>query len=408
MTTLRDAAFPNDATLARALEKAHQLKRETRATTGDPLQSNAQRKRGSARSRGVYEKAPGDWYIRYIDATGRLRREKAGSKGDAIDLYRKRKSEALRGKKLPEKLRRRTVHFAELCDDFKAYSVANNEGHKNDGYRTEQLKAAFGERPAESIPIETFRNWFAQQEWADGTYNRVRTVLFSVYRLGIENRKVEANAARLLKRRKVDDSRVRFLNQFEPLPTEVDYLKPVKTEEARLRAVIEHDYAEHLQQFEIAVNTGMRRKEQYTRCDWSCVDLVRKNLQVPKSKNGLGRHIPLNPEARAAFQRLLDRQIGNGPIPITPKGPIFVGKGGERLLGAKHWFPRAVKKAGIADFTWHDLRHTFASRLVMADVDIRTVADLMGHKNIQMTMRYAHLAPEHKLVAVERLSRYNS
>jgi integrase len=63
-------------------------------------------------------------------------------------------------------------------------------------------------------------------------------------------------------------------------------------------------------------------------------------------------------------------------------------------------------QAGLVDFTWHDLRHTFASRLVMADVDIRTVAELMGHKKIQMKMRYAHLAPEHKLVAVERLKAY--
>src|SRR6266404_1779179 len=227
------------------------------STATIPLQSSPERKRRPAKARGVYEKAPGDWYIRYIDATGRLRREKAGSKGDAIDLYRKRKSEALRGKKLPEKLRRRTVHFAELCDDFKVYAVANNEGYVNDGYRIAQLKSAFGERPADSIPIETFRNWFAQQDWADGTYNRTRTVLFSIYRLAIENRKVEANPARLLKRRKVDDSRVRFLNQFEPLPTEVDYLKPVKTEEARLRAVIEHDYAEHMEEFDVAINTGM-------------------------------------------------------------------------------------------------------------------------------------------------------
>lgn len=75
------------------------------------------------------------------------------------------------------------------------------------------------------------------------------------------------------------------------------------------------------------------------------------------------------------------RGIGDGPIPIIPE-------------------------AGLVDFTWHDLRHTFASRLVMADVDIRTVAELMGHKKIQMTMRYAHLAPEHKLVAVERLKAY--
>jgi integrase len=64
----------------------------------------------------------------------------------------------------------------------------------------------------------------------------------------------------------------------------------------------------------------------------------------------------------------------------------------------------AVEEAGIKNFTWYCLRHTFAGRLVLAGVDIRTVAELMGHKNIQMTMRYAHLAPAHKSAAAEMLA----
>jgi len=62
-----------------------------------------------------------------------------------------------------------------------------------------------------------------------------------------------------------------------------------------------------------------------------------------------------------------------------------------------------VKAAGLNDLTWHCLRHTFASRLVMAGVDIRTVQELLGHKTIGMTVRYSHLAPKHTLAAVERL-----
>jgi integrase len=232
----------------------------------------------------------------------------------------------------------------------------------------------------------------------------MRTALFGIYRLGIENGKIQSNPARLLRRRKVAGGRVRFLNQFEPPDTEVDYLKPLKTEEQRLRAVITRDFLEHIEELEIALHTGMRRGEQYQRIDWSSVDLGRKDLHIPDSKNGEGRHIPLNAEARAAFERLRKARIGDGPIPIAPQGPIFIGQSGERLMGPRHWFEDAVKKAGLPNFTWHDLRHTFASRLVMADVDIRTVAELMGHKSIQMTMRYAHLAPEHKLVAVERLA----
>ena len=82
---------------------------------------------------------------------------------------------------------------------------------------------------------------------------------------------------------------------------------------------------------------------------------------------------------------------------------MFVNTHGEPLKGYKHWFGPAVQTAGLRDFTWYCLRHTFASRLAMAGVDLRTVAELMGHKTIQMTMRYVHLAPAHNLAAVERL-----
>jgi integrase len=66
-------------------------------------------------------------------------------------------------------------------------------------------------------------------------------------------------------------------------------------------------------------------------------------------------------------------------------------------------FARAVKRAGLVDFTFHDLRHTFASRLVIAGVDLATVKELMGHKHITMTLRYTHLAPGHMRSAIAAL-----
>ena|SRR5215469_4872510 len=202
------------------------------------------RTRARGRLRGVFERVPGSgvWWIRYVDAAGRFRREKAGSKSVAIDLYRKRKTEALQGKKLPEKLRSRVVRFSELCEDFRKYSEKNHWGFANDCHRISKLRDEFGELPAENIPIETIRNFFDRQKWAPESYNRVRTTLFSIFRLGIENGKVSANPAKPLKRKKVGAGRVRFLNQFKPLPTEIEYLRPLETEEARLRGIIEHDF----------------------------------------------------------------------------------------------------------------------------------------------------------------------
>jgi site-specific recombinase XerD len=86
---------------------------------------------------------------------------------------------------------------------------------------------------------------------------------------------------------------------------------------------------------------------------------------------------------------------------------VFLNTKGDRLLDARDWFEPAVEKAGLEDYTWHCNRHTFASWLVMAGVDIRTVAQLMGHRTIQMTMRYAHLAPDHNQSAVDRLASFS-
>jgi site-specific recombinase XerD len=118
-------------------------------------------------------------------------------------------------------------------------------------------------------------------------------------------------------------------------------------------------------------------------------------LTIALSKHGDTRHVPLNSAAIKAF-RTLSEQPGRG-------NPVFISKRGDALRKPRYWFEQAIEDAEIEDFTWHCLRYTFASRLVMKGVDIRTVQELMGHKTIQMTVRYAHLAPQHKLAAVERL-----
>jgi hypothetical protein len=90
-----------------------------------------------SKSRGVFEKVPGSgiWWIRFIDAEGKLRREKVGSKSAAIALVRNRKAAAWEGKKLPKKLRARIVRFSELADDYLVHVKTNNQGQDVDKYR---------------------------------------------------------------------------------------------------------------------------------------------------------------------------------------------------------------------------------------------------------------------------------
>ncbi|MGA9970807.1 MAG: site-specific integrase, partial [Candidatus Acidiferrales bacterium] len=132
-----------------------------------------------------------------------------------------------------------------------------------------------------------------------------------------------------------------------------------------------------------------RLSEQYT-IRWEDVSFIRRTLTIRRSKNGTTRHVRLNRGALSALKTL--QAQGNESKLVC---------GGTNT--PRWWFDPAVKEAGLEGFTWHCLRHTFASRLVMAGVDIRTVQELLGHKTIAMTVRYSHLAPEHNLAAVERL-----
>ncbi len=337
----------------------------------------AARKKGR-NVRGVFEKLPGSdvWWIRFIDAKGRFRREKAGTKGMAIDLYRKRKVEALGGKKLPERLRRATITFAEIARDALAYSKVNKAAtsYRCDAGRMEVLLGWFREYPAESITAQDIERQFQKQAWAPATPNRYRALLSLTYRLAIRNGKVKENPARLVPHRLEDNARIRFLSAVE---------------ETALRVAIEAKCPERLPEFVLGLNTGLRLSEQYGLL-WENVSLPLRILTIRRSKNGAMRHVPLNQAAVKALETLREQYPASEFVCGGAKEP-------------RRWFEPVLKDAKVANFSWHCLRHTFASRLVMAGVDIRTVQELLGHKTIGMTVRYSHLAPKHTLAAVERL-----
>jgi len=335
--------------------------------------------------RGVFEKIPGSgvWWVRHADAMGRIRREKAGTKSAALTLYRKRKTESLQRKKLPESLRSPLVSFAEIAHDALAYSKAHKRSYDDDVIRMARLLARFRERAADSITAQELEQHLAQtaeeNDWAPATVNRYRALISLVFRLGIESGKVKENPARLVKHRQENNSRVRWLSAEEEL---------------RLRAVISEMYPKHMPELDLALNTGLRLGELFSLV-WDNVNLARRVLTVPRAKSGEMRHVPLNATALAALAEL--RKGGDGT------GPVIRNADGGALMGPRHWFEPAIRDAKIRNFSWHCLRHTFASRLVMAGVDLRTVQELMGHKSIQMTVRYSHLTPKHTLAAVERL-----
>ncbi len=146
----------------------------------------------------------------------------------------------------------------------------------------------------------------------------------------------------------------------------------------------------------LTVNTGLRRGE-VLQLKWSDVDLLQRKLIIrgDNAKSGKTRYVPLNDEALKTLQHWRSD--------TESTEWVFAGRDGKRMLAIKTSWTGVLQSAAITDFRWHDLRHHFASRLVMKGVDLNTVRELLGHSDLSMTLRYAHLSPEHKADAVARL-----
>ena len=145
----------------------------------------------------------------------------------------------------------------------------------------------------------------------------------------------------------------------------------------------------------VLLHTGFRRGE-LLGLRWRDVDLKGGVLTIPKAKNGEARHVPLTSTVRTI--------LSHRPRPLDGTALVFPNSEGHRdLRWAKKTVPGALRAAQIEDFRFHDLRHTFASRLAMEAVDLMTIRELMGHKTMAMTLRYSHLSPGHRRTAIERL-----
>lgn len=329
------------------------------------------RPRKDTKVRGVYEKIKGSdvWWIHFTDCDGKRRREMAGTKGAAIDLYRKRKTEALAGIKLPERKNSKIPTFGEIADHGLAWFKANKRD-KVLPYRVAALKEEFGDIRADKIrPVDIYEYLnHEDKEFSPGTKNKHLTAMNMIYREARKAAKIPAlllNPCRGVEYLKEPEGRIPYLTTEEELQIlrEIKYRKYV-------------DYADH---YLIGVLTGMRKGEQFGLA-WPEVDLDRARVKLSMTKNGDPRIVDLSPRALECFIRLWDARGKRK----TDQDAVFVSD--HQSLAYKDprmWFNAICEDLKLEDVTWHVLRHTFISRLVMSGKPLTLVQKLAGHKTLR-------------------------
>jgi len=194
----------------------------------------------------------------------------------------------------------------------------------------------------------------------------------------------------------MEDNPLRKVSKLKEPRGRVRYLS-TEERERLLKACKESHNTDLYTAVILAISTGGRRAEIWGLC-WKCVDLQNGFVTFEETKNDEPRSVPL---AGHAFELMMERskvpRIDTDLVFPSPKNP-------QKHFDFRKPFQMALKAAQIEDFRWHDLRHCAASYLVMAGVDMRTVAEILGHKTLQMTQRYTHLSPEHLKDAVSKMN----
>ncbi len=335
------------------------------------------------KQRGIFERPKGSkiWWIRYAGDDGMIHREKVGMRQAAINTYQLRKTQVRLGKFFPEqiKAKHRNPSLKEIIDDRKEVAQALRS-FRDEEQHLLWWRDRFRGRPARSIVASDIEE--AKRDLCNGlapaSVNRKLAALKSAFSLAVKNKKVDRNPVKEVRLLKENNARVRYLSNEE---------------ETSLFAVLPRKYKALVK---VAMNTGLRKTEQLS-LKWADINFKLGQITVRESKPGKSRVVPMNKAVEETLRRL-PRRINN-PY-------VFVGrKPGGRLLDLPNKWENFLNEAGIKDFHWHDLRHTFASRLVMAGVDLYTVCKLLGHHDIKMTMLYAHLAPGFMKAAVNLLDK---
>ncbi|OZY52405.1 site-specific integrase [Pseudomonas lundensis] len=259
--------------------------------------------------------------------------------------------------------------------------------------------------------LEQIRTAWIQAGNKASTVNRKMGSISGVFSRAVEWEYIDTHPLAKLKQLKVDSKGVvRYLAADETkrlrgaldarqdeMSAERESANTWRTDRHRepLPSLLQLTFTDHLKPMVlVSLNTGMRRGELFD-LKWSAVNFDTKTITVigATTKTSDTRHIPMNKETIGVLEAWKKQ--------VKKSSYVFPGQDGGRFEDVKSAWLKLLERAQIDGFRWHDMRHDFASRLVMAGVPLNTVRDLLGHADIKMTLRYAHLAPETKAAAVE-------
>ncbi len=331
--------------------------------------------RKDGKDRGILQrKGRAGWWVRSVP-NGRERWHKCDTKSQAKALYGRIKAEQREGRYFEKP---QAVPFREIAREYLGMVEARRRKKGDDQARMNRWLAAFGDQDARTITIRQIENVLTDlghDGLRPATLVRHLTVLKAVFnrakRLGL----VKNNPACLVKAPHVNNVLVRYL-----LPDQE-------------RTLLSHLPEQYGPIVLTAVNTGLRQGE-LLRLAWADVDWNRGVLTIHETKAGERRRVPMN----STVVSLLSGLHAGAHAPLTERIFPFEARYLRRI------FDDAVTAAGLTPFRFHDLRHTFASRLAMQGANDRTLMALGGWKSPTMLSRYAHLSPTHLWKAVEGLT----
>lgn len=341
----------------------------------------------------VYEREK-VWYIRLSIKGKRYHRAvpEASSKKDAEKAETLLKAELLQGKyNLAEN--KGSMLFTKLVDHYIDYTKTNNLSWRGCVSRAEKLRDYFGNKKLSDISpilIEKYRMERKRTPKVNGaplsntTINREIEIVRKMFSIAIDNSWIDDNpcSSRKVKKLRQDNKKENFL-------------QPDEEERLIAQCIGEFEYMRPI--IIMALNTGMRKGELLS-LKWNCVDFKKGFITLLQTKSGKVRKIPISSALMPELKKLHQNKISDYVFANPDTGT--------RYYDLKRPFPSLCKKAGIEDLRFHDLRHTAATRMVTAGIDLIVVQDLLGHADIHTTMKYAHPVPERKLDAVEALAKF--